>query len=87
MVVALFNWVRRPFLARIDRHFNRSHYNFEKVIDSFARQLRNETDTTRLTEQILNVASENLHPATIGIWVHAELEPGADKRGLNRSTR
>jgi hypothetical protein len=87
MVVALFNWVRRPFLARIDRHFNRSHYNFEKVIDSFARQLRNETDTTRLTEQILHVASENLHPATIGIWVHAELEPGADKRGLNRSTR
>ncbi len=72
MVVALFNWVRRPILAWIDRRFYRSHYDFEQVIDSFASQLRNETDTSRLTEQLVIVASDNLQPAKIGVWVQAE---------------
>ena len=87
IVVALFNRVRRPILAWIDRRFYRSHYNAEQVIDSFARQLRNETDTARLTQQLLNVASENLQPATIGVWLlHAERDPSAAERRLQRST-
>jgi len=82
VVVALFNRVRRPILAWIDRRFYRSHYNAEQVIDAFATQLRNETDTARLTEQWLTVVSETLQPATIGIWVHTERDPSA--AGLGR---
>jgi hypothetical protein len=87
MVVALFNRVRRPILASVDRRFYRSHYNAEQVIDAFARQLRNETDTARLTQQLLTVASENLQPAMIGVWVHTEPGPNAAERALQRSTR
>ena len=80
MVVALFNRVRRPILARVDRRFYRSHYDLEQVIDSFTRQLRNETDTARLTQRLLIVVSEKLQPATIGVWVHTERDPGAAER-------
>ena len=72
IVVALFNRVRRPILAWIDRRFYRSHYNAEQVIDSFARQVGNETDTARITQEWQTVVSETLQPATIGVWVHAE---------------
>ncbi|MET0566892.1 MAG: hypothetical protein ABW021_10665 [Acidimicrobiia bacterium] len=87
IVVALFNRVRRPILAWIDRRFYRSHYNAEQVIDSFAKQLRNETDTARLTEQLLTAASETLQPATIGVWVHTEGDPSVRERHLQRSIR
>jgi hypothetical protein len=89
VVVALFNRVRRPILAWIDHRFHRSHYNAEQVLDSFARQTRNETDTARLTQQWLTVVSETLHPATIGVWVHAELGPHRrpTERPVQRSTR
>ena len=87
MVIALFSRVRRPILAWIDRRFYRSHYNSEQVIDAFARQLRNETDTARLTQQLLMVVSENLQPATIGVWVHTERDLALRKRHLERSIR
>ena len=87
IVVALFNRVRRPILAWIDRRFYRSHYNAEQVIDSFARQLRNETDTARLTEQLLNAVSETLQPATIGVWVNTERDLNLRERHRQRSTR
>jgi hypothetical protein len=87
MVVALFNRVRRPVLAWIDRRFHRSHYNAEQVIDAFAKQLSNETDPARLTQQWLTVVSETLQPATIGIWVHAEPGPNPTEPPIQRSTR
>ena len=87
MVAALFNRVRRPILAWIDRRFYRSHYNAEQVIDSFARQLRNETDTARLREQLLIAVSETLQPATIGVWVNTERDLNLRERHRQRSTR
>ncbi|MET0697783.1 MAG: hypothetical protein ABWZ58_10185, partial [Acidimicrobiia bacterium] len=80
IVVALFNRVRRPILAWIDRRFYRSHYNAEQVIDSFARQVGNETDTARITQEWQTVVSETLQPATIGVWVHAEHDPNTAAR-------
>ena len=87
LVIALFNKVRKPVLARIDRRFHRSHYNAEQVIDAFAKQLGKETDTARLIQQCLTVVSETFQPATIGVWVHAQLAPKAVKKPpVQRST-
>jgi hypothetical protein len=87
MVAALFNRVRRPILAWIDRRFHRTHYDAEQVIAAFAKQLSNETDPDRLTQQWLTVVSETLQPATIGVWVHAEHDPNAARRPVQPSTR
>jgi hypothetical protein len=87
MVAALFNRVRRPILAWIDRRFHRSHYNAEQVIAAFVKQLSNETDPERLTRQWLTVVSETLQPASIGVWVHAEHDPNAARRPVQPSTR
>jgi hypothetical protein len=87
MVAALFNRVRRPIIAWIDRRFHRTHYNAEQVIAVFAKELSNETDPDRLTQQWLTVVSETLQPATIGVWVHAEHDPNAARRPVQPSTR
>ena len=43
-VAALFSPIRRLVLTRVDRRFNRSRYDAEKVMDEFSGSLRNVVD-------------------------------------------
>lgn len=70
-VAALFNPLRRRVVTLVDRKFNRSRYDAEKVISRFSERLRDEVDLERLAEDSLSVVDETVQPATAGIWLRS----------------
>ena len=66
---ALFNPIRRLVLGRVDRRFNRSRYDAEKVMHEFSGSLRNEVDGPAVVKGWIDVVSETMHPATASVWV------------------
>ncbi len=57
-VAALFNPMRRRVQRVVDRRFNRSHYDAEKVIAAFAASLRDRVDPDTVVEDWIEVVSE-----------------------------
>jgi hypothetical protein len=53
----------------IDRSFYRRKYNAEQVLTGFVATLRSEIDLTQLSEQLLAVVEETMHPAHVSLWL------------------
>ncbi len=68
-VFALFGPMRRRVFARVDRRFNRSRYDAERVIDDFTGTLRERVDPESVVEGWVGVVSETMQPASLGVWV------------------
>jgi hypothetical protein len=66
---ALFNPLRRRVVGWIDRRFNRSRYDNERVLDGFADTLRDGTDAVLVKDGWAAVVTETMQPAAIGVWV------------------
>jgi hypothetical protein len=68
-VAALFNPLRRRVQSAVDRRFNRSRYDAERIIAGFTGTLRDEVDPIRVIEGWVGVASDTMQPASAGVWV------------------
>ncbi|HET9260141.1 MAG TPA: hypothetical protein VFP42_08440 [Acidimicrobiia bacterium] len=68
-VAALFNPLRRRVLAGVDRRFNRSRYDAERVMSGFTGSLRDEVDPERVVGGWVSVVAETMQPAAAGVWV------------------
>lgn len=68
-VAGLFNPVRKRVQKWVDRRFNRSRYDAQRVIDRFAGSLRNQVDPDYVIEGWMGVVSETMQPISAGIWV------------------
>ncbi|HUP14806.1 MAG TPA: hypothetical protein VM848_01950 [Acidimicrobiia bacterium] len=68
-VAALFNPVRRRVQVRVERRFNRSRYDAQKVMDAFSGSLKNRVDPDGVVEGWVGAVSETMQPTTVGIWV------------------
>ncbi len=66
---ALVNPLRRRVQDRVDRRFNRSHFDAQRVAEGFAEDLANETDATQIVDGWLEVVSSTLQPKSVGVWV------------------
>lgn len=66
---ALFNPVRRGVRGWVDRRFNRSRYDAERVIEGFIATLRSGVDPDHLIEGWIGVAAETMEPSSVGAWV------------------
>ena len=68
-VAALF----RPFRARvqrfIDRRFYRGKYDAAQTVEAFSAQLRQETDLTKLSDQLRSVVIETVQPDHVTLWI------------------
>jgi hypothetical protein len=53
----------------VDRRFNRSRYDAQRVIDDFAGTLRHRVDPEEVVDGWLRVVSETMQPAAAGVWV------------------
>lgn len=71
-IAALFDPARRRVVGWVDRRFNRSRYDAEKVITAFSDRLRDEVDMDRLASDSLAVVDETVQPSTVGIWMRSE---------------
>ncbi|MGH8912695.1 MAG: hypothetical protein ACRDVD_09290, partial [Acidimicrobiia bacterium] len=68
-VAALFNPLRRRVMSWVDRRFNRSRYDAERVTHDFATRLRRQVDPDGLAEDWAGVVVDALQPASVGVWV------------------
>ncbi|MEX0795728.1 MAG: hypothetical protein WD274_03445 [Acidimicrobiia bacterium] len=66
---ALFNPLRRRVQGMVDRRFNRSRYDAERVIAGFAGTLRERVDPEAVVDGWVGVVSETMEPASVGVWV------------------
>jgi hypothetical protein len=66
---ALFSPLRRRVQDRVDRRFNRTRHDAERVTDSYARTLSNEVNPERIVEGWVGIVSTTIQPATIGVWM------------------
>jgi hypothetical protein len=74
-VAALFGPARRRIQGAVDRRFNRSRYDAQRTVESFAQRLRDEVDLDTLSGQLREVASAAIQPRSVSVWLRA-LEPG-----------
>jgi hypothetical protein len=70
-VAALFNPLRRRVQKGVDRRFNRSRYNAEKVMAAFAGTLQEELEVAGIAGGWAQVVTETMEPASVGIWVRS----------------
>jgi hypothetical protein len=66
---ALFQPVRRRVQRAVDRRFDRSRYDADITVRTFAGRLRDDVDIGAVSREILDTASAAVRPATAAIWL------------------
>jgi hypothetical protein len=69
LVFALFQPVRRRVQARIDRRFDRAHYDAELTVASFASRLRDDVDLVTVRAEILATTASAVRPTQASLWI------------------
>ena len=68
-VVALFGPLRRRIQRAVDRRFSRSRYDAQRTVDAFATRLRDQVDLDALSNELIGVVRDTVHPAHAGLWL------------------
>ena len=68
-VAALFNPLRKRVQGWVDRRFNRSRYDAQRVMDHFAETLRDRVDGEDLADDWVRVVSKTMQPTMAGLWM------------------
>ena len=70
-VAAVFNPLRERVQVAVDRRFNRSRYDAERVMDQFADALREEIDAHGIVTGWTRVVTDTMEPASIAVWTRS----------------
>lgn len=68
LVVAAFDPVRRRVTAVVDRRFDRTRYEADRVVAAFSRAVRDETDSGAVRARLHEVLALTLTPASVAVW-------------------
>ena len=69
VVAALFQPLRRRVQTLVDRRFDRSRYDGQRLADAFATRLRDEVDIATVTADLDATVRAAVRPTTTGLWV------------------
>jgi hypothetical protein len=68
IAAALFAPVRQRVQKIVDRRFNRSRYDAEQMVVTFAARLQDATDPDAVRADLIAAASRALEPAHVSLW-------------------
>jgi hypothetical protein len=68
-VFALFNPLRKWVQGVVDRRFNRSRYDSERVMEGFVDTLRSQLDSDQVVAGWVGVVDQTMQPSTVGVWL------------------
>lgn len=66
---ALFTPVRRRVQRMVDRRFNRSRYEADRVVEEFGGRLREGADLEMIPRHLEAVIRDTLQPSVVGVWI------------------
>jgi small basic protein len=66
---ALFNPVRRRVQRMVDRRFNRTRYDADKIIAAFAARLQDAIDLDAVRAALVSTAYQALEPEHASVWI------------------
>ncbi len=69
VVAALFNPVRTRVQRAVDRRFDRSRYDGERLLAAFGERLRDEVDLTAIRADVLATVDAAVRPSAAGLWL------------------
>lgn len=75
VVTATFNRFRLRVQRRVDRRFDRSRYDAERVVAEFARHLSDNTDSQVIAAGLAWTVGAALRPTTVDIWLRDPVSP------------
>jgi hypothetical protein len=67
-VAGLFNPVRKRVQTWVDRRFNRSRYDTQRVMDRFAMSLRDQLDSVEVVDGWVGVVAATMQPTMVAVW-------------------
>lgn len=65
----LFSPLRRRVQRVVDRRFNRTRYDAERVVEGFEWVVRDATDVDAITHEWTAAVRRILHPESVGLWM------------------
>lgn len=68
-VAAIFDPMRRRLHTLMDRRFNRSRFDAERVVEGFTSRINNITSTDLISSDLRSTLERTVAPASLGIWI------------------
>jgi len=68
-IAALFGPLRRRVRDGVDRRFFRSHYDTQRILDTFSARLRDEVALDSVSAALADTAGRAVRPASATVWI------------------
>jgi hypothetical protein len=86
LIAALFRPVRHRVQQRVDRRFNRSHYDASALVARFGSRLRDEVDLATVSAALRETAATSVQPLSTRVWLSTSARSGAVPAGPSHAT-